>query len=233
MQYDEPTKPDFEKKPDFGGGDGFGDFGPSVLAGTYSIAVTVNGKTQTTTANVAYDPNQDIPAGDIKAFVGLALKARNQLSAFNEMLNRLVAMQGSLKGFQDTVGGYEDADKAKYKTAVDAAKALDKKLGELKDTVYNSDVQKDAPEDDIHYLAKLDGQLQSLFFGSAGSDPQPMLQSITDIDAEISPRLTDAVARFNALLQKDVPDYNKTAYGVGAPTLLVGDPVVIKPAPAL
>ncbi len=233
MQYDAPTKTDFEKKPDFGGGDGFGDFGPSVLGGTYSIAVTVNGKTETTTAAVAYDPNQDIPTDQIKAFTSLALKARNQLSAYNEMLNRLSAMQGSLKGFEDTVDGYEDADKAKYKAAVDAAKALGKKLKDLKDSVYNSDVQKDVPEDDIHYLAKLDGQLQSLFFGSAGSDPQPMLQSITDLDGELTPKLNDALGKFNALLKTDVPEYNKTAYGVGAPTLLVGDPVAVKPAPSL
>ena len=233
MQYDEPTKTDFEKKGNFGGGDGFGAFGPSVLAGTYTIAVTVDGKTQTTTANVAYDPSQDIPADQIKAFVGLALKARNELSAYNEMLNRLVAMQGSLKDFEGAADGYSDADKAKYKPALDAAKALGKKLKDLKDSVYNSDVQRDAPEDDIHYLAKLDGELQSLFFGSAGSDPQPMLQSITDMDAEISPKLDDALARFNALLKTDVSDYNKAAYGVGAPTVLVGAPVAIKPVPAL
>ncbi|HEV2110204.1 MAG TPA: hypothetical protein VGT99_02530 [Gammaproteobacteria bacterium] len=231
MQYDAPTKTDFEKKPDFGGG--FGDFGPSVIAGTYNIAVTVNGKTETTTAAVAYDPNQDIPADQIKAYTTLALKARNQLSAYNEMLNRLVAMQSSLKGFEDTVDGYEDADKAKYKAAVDAAKALDKKLKDLKDSVYNSDEQKDAPEDYLHFLAKLDIQLQALFFGSAGSDPQPMLQSITDLDAELTPKVNDALGRFNTLLQKDVPDYNKAAFGVGAPTLLVGDPVAVKPVPAL
>ena len=233
MQYDSPTKTDFEKKPDFGGGDGFGDFGPSVLGGTYTIAVTVNGKTETTTAAVAYDPNQNIPADQIKAFTGLALKARNQLSAYNEMLNRLSAMQGALSGFEDTVDGYEDADKTKYKAAVDAARALGKKLKDLKDSVYNSDVQKDVPEDDIHYLARLDGQLQSLFFGSAGSDPQPMLQSITDLDEELTPKLSDALGKFNALLKTDVPEYNKAAYAAGAPTLLVGDPVAVKPVPAL
>ena len=142
-------------------------------------------------------------------------------------------MQSSLSSFEGTVDSYEDADKAKYKTVVDQAKALDKKLGDLKDSVFNSDVQRDAPEDDIHYLAKLDGELQFLFFGTAGSDPQPMLQSLTDLDAETTPKLNDAVSKFNALLQKDVPDYNKTAYGVGAPTLLVGDPVTVKPLPAL
>lgn len=230
MQYDVPTKLDFIKT--FGEGD-FGDFGPSVLAGAYTVSVTVNGKTETVPAQVSYDPNQDIAPDQARLLTQMALKARNQLSAYDEMLNRITAMQGALSGFESTVDTYEDTDKTKYKTAVDQAKALGKKLGDLKDSVFNSDVQRDAPEDDIHYLAKLDGELQFLFFGTAGSDPQPMIQSLTDLDAELTPKLTDALGKFNAILQKDVPDYNKTAYGVGAPTLLVGDPVSIKPVPAL
>ncbi|HSN18879.1 MAG TPA: hypothetical protein VLV87_11810, partial [Gammaproteobacteria bacterium] len=112
----------------------------------------------------------------------------------------------------------------------DAGKALSKKLGDLKDSVYNTDVQHDVPEDDIHYLAKLDEELQYLGYG-VGGDPQPMLQSVTDLDNELTPKVNDVIARFNALLTKDVVDYNKTAFAAGAPTVLVGEPVVVKPAP--
>ncbi|HSC48536.1 MAG TPA: hypothetical protein VLG68_10670, partial [Gammaproteobacteria bacterium] len=233
MQYDAPTKLAFEKTPDLNGGDGFGNFGPSVLAGTYNIAVTVNGKTETTQAKVAYDPNQTVAPDEAKTLTVLGLKARNELSAYNEMMQRLHDMQDALGSFQGAVNGNADLDKAKYQAALDQAKALQKSLGDLKDSVYNTDEQKETIEDNIHYLAKLDIQLQFLFFGSAGSDPQPMIQSILDLDAELTPKVNDALARFNALLKKDVPDYNKAAYAAGAPTLMVGDPVVIKPVPAL
>ncbi|HEU5397748.1 MAG TPA: hypothetical protein VFV77_00590, partial [Gammaproteobacteria bacterium] len=230
MQYDAPTKLDFEKPP-IGGEDFFGGFGPSALAGTYKVSVTVDGKTESTPAEVSYDPNQDIAPDQARAITAMALKVRNELSAFNEMLNRVTAMQATLNGFE--AGVTTDADKAKYKAALDQAQALDKKLGDLKDSVFNSDVQHDVIEDDLHYLAKLDGELQFLFFGTAGADPQPMIQSITDLDTEVTPKLDDVIGRFNALLQKDVPDYNKTAYGVGAPTLMVGEPEAVRPAPAL
>jgi photosystem II stability/assembly factor-like uncharacterized protein len=230
MQYDPPTKLDFEKSFDFGGDGGGGPGAPQALPGTYTIAVTVNGKTQTTQAEVRYDPNQKIAPEDARVQTALGLKVRNELSAYAEMMNRITTMQGALGSFQDKVGAMEDADKAKYKAAVDLAKALAKKLGELKDSVYNSDEQKDAIEDSIHFLQKLDTQLQFLTFGVYG-DPQPMLQSVQDIDAELTPKLNDALAKFNALLQKDVADYNKAAFAVGAPTLMVGEPVVIKPAP--
>ena len=98
--------------------------------------------------------------------------------------------------------------------------------------MYNSDVQKDAPEDDIHYLAKLDGELQFLSFG--GGRRSAAGAAVGDGPGRRThPKLNDALAKFNALLQKDVPDYNKAAFAAGAPTVLVGDPVAIKPAPKL
>ena len=228
MQYDPATKLDFEKKFN-GGGDG-GGFGPLALPGDYHFAVTVDGKTQTTQAKVIFDPNQQFSLDEDKIQLAMALRIRGEQNAFAEMLNRLTAMKGGLDAFTGQVDGMEDADKAKYKAVADAAKALSKKLGDLKASVYNTDVQRDAPEDDIHYLAKLDGELLFLSFGVAG-DPQPVLQSVTDLDSELTPKLNDAVAKFNALLAKDVPDYNKTAFAAGAPTVLVGEPVVVKPAP--
>ena len=232
MLYDPATKLDFEKSFDFSGSDGFGGGNaPQALPGAYTIAVTVNGKTETTQADVSYDPNQKIAMEDARTQTALGLRLRNELSAYADMMNRLVAMQGALDGFQTTVNGMEDADKAKYKDIADQAKTLSKKLGDLKDSVYNSDVQKDALEDDIHYLQKLDTELQFMSFGVYG-DPQPMLQSILDVDTELTPKLNDAIAKFNALLQKDVVDYNKAAFAVGAPTVMVGDPVSVKPAPS-
>jgi len=233
MQYDAPTKLAFEKTPDLNGGDGFGNFGPPALAGTYTIAVTVNGKTQTTQAKVGYDPNQNVSPDEAKTLAAMALKDRNQLSAYNEMMQRMHDMQDALGAFQSSVNGNADIDKTKYQAALDQAKALQKSLGDLQDSVYNSDEQKETIEDSIHFLGKLDTQLQFIFFGTAGSDPQPMIQSILDLDAELTPKVDDALARFNALLKKEVPDYNKTAYAAGAPTLMVGDPVVVKPVPTL
>jgi len=231
MQYDAPTKLNFEKQFQ-GGGDGGGGFGPLVLPGAYNVAVTVDGKTQTAQAKVLFDPNQSFVLDDARTQLALGLKVRSELSAYAEVMNRLTAMKGTLDAFQGGVEGMEDADKAKYKAVADQAKALSKKLGDLKESAYNTEVQKDAPEDDIHYLSKLDNQLLFLFYGTSG-DPQPMLQSLTDLDQEFTPKLADVVAKFNALLQKDVTDYNKTAFAAGAPTVMVGDPVAVKPAPKL
>jgi len=83
-------------------------------------------------------------------------------------------------------------------------------------------------EDDIHWLSRLNGQLQSLGYVSylVGQAPtEPILTTAN----EISARLDKVLADFNSILATDVPAYNKTAFTAGAPTLLVGEPISIKP----
>ncbi|HSN17635.1 MAG TPA: hypothetical protein VLV87_05445, partial [Gammaproteobacteria bacterium] len=123
MQYEPPTKLDFEKH-FHGGGDEGGGFGPLVLPGTYRFAVTVDGKTQTTQAKVIFDPNQQFSLDEDKAQLAMALRIRGEENAFADMLNRLTAMKGSLDAFTGQVNGMEDADKTKYKAVADAGKAL-------------------------------------------------------------------------------------------------------------
>ncbi|MGH8398431.1 MAG: hypothetical protein ACRETA_09340, partial [Gammaproteobacteria bacterium] len=115
-----------------------------------------------------------------------------------------------------------------YAAVLTQAKALNKKLTDLKNSVYNPDLQHMVPEDNIHWLSRLNGQLQSLSFVGylVGQAPtEPMLTAAN----EISTKLNSVLTQFNGILATDVPAYNKTAYGAGAPTLLVGQPISIKP----
>ena len=227
MHYDASTKLDFEQLPAFLEAEGFGSAGPLVLSGTYKVAVTVNGKTKTSSVTVNSDPNQNISVEVMRADLKIGLEARNEASAFNEMLNRIVAMQKTLGDFENSVNANPD-QKAQYTTALAQAKALNKKLKDLKDSVYNPDLQHMASEDDLHWLSRLNGQLQSLGYiiYLVGQAPTgPMLTSAS----EINTKLLGVLAQFNGILATDVPTYNKAAYAAGAPTLLVGQPINVKP----
>jgi photosystem II stability/assembly factor-like uncharacterized protein len=226
MRYQGPTKLDFEHR--MGGDeDSGGNSGPLVLPGTYTIAVTVDGKTETEHAEVVSDPNQKLSVNEMRERTLHGLETRNQVSALHDMLNRVVAMQNSLAEFE---GKAASADKqAQYAETIRQAKALGKKLSVLKDSVYNSEVQHDAIEDDIHYLQSLDDSLQYMMYAYLG-DPQPFPPAVAETGAELSTKLAQALSQFNAILQTDVPAYNKAAYAAGAPTLMVGEPVSVKPA---
>jgi photosystem II stability/assembly factor-like uncharacterized protein len=227
MHYDPATQLDFEPLPAFAQEAGFSPTGPRVLPGTYRVAVTANGITAHTTVTVNSDPNQHISMDVMQANLKLSLEVRNETSAFNEMLNRIVGMQKTLNGFVNRVQS-KPGMQAQYDAALTQAKALAKKLTELKDSVYNPELQHTVPEDDIHWLSRLDGQLQSLGYVSylVGQAPsEPMLHAAGEVNA----KLHKVLKQYNDMLATDVPAYNKTAYAAGAPTLMVGEPISVKP----
>ncbi|MGH8283083.1 MAG: hypothetical protein ACRESE_04475, partial [Gammaproteobacteria bacterium] len=227
MSYDPATQLDFEPLPAYFASFGFSPSGPSVLPGTYHVAMTANGKTQNTTLTVNSDPNQNIPPDVMRADLKIGLKVRNETSAFDEMLNRIVAMQKTLGGFEHSASANPDQS-AQYSAVLIQAKALNKKLTDLKNSMYNPDLQHMVPEDNIHWLSRLNGDLQGLggIINLVGQAPTGPMQTVAD---EIETKLNTALTQFNAILATDVPAYNKAAYGAGAPTLMVGDPISIKP----
>lgn len=225
MRYDGPKQLDFEKMPAF-----MRDFtpsGPSVLPGSYDVAVTVGGKTQHTKITVQSDPNQHESMSVLQTDLKLALKVRNETSAFNEMLNRIVAMQKTLGDFEKTASG-EKSLQTQYAAALKQAKVLDKKLSGLKDSVYNPDLQHMAPEDSLHWLSRLNGKIGALDYIADLQNQEPTEPILKAVD-EVSSKLESVLAKFNGILSTDVPAYNKTAYQTGAPTLMVGKSVTVKP----
>ncbi|MGH9621895.1 MAG: WD40/YVTN/BNR-like repeat-containing protein, partial [Bryobacteraceae bacterium] len=137
--------------------------GPLVLPGTYKIAVTVDGKTQTTTAKVEPDPNLHIPESNFREVDEAALQERSEFRALNAMIERLTSLKQQLDHFRHTAE-FEPALQQKYTPLFSQAKDLEKKIDSLKATVYNPKIQHNVEEDDIHALTDFHGQLR----GEAG-----------------------------------------------------------------
>ena len=228
MRYDGPTPLDFQHLPPYAKAAGFGNFGPLALPGSYKVAVTAGGKTQTTTVTVNNDPNHLFPMETLRATLRMGIETRNNMSAFNEMLNRIVAMQDTLDTFEKGVSGNVQ-QKALYSTVLGQAQALNKKLTALKNSVYNPEEQHLVPEDSLHWLSRLDGDLQGLYFGAVGLYGQAPTGPMLETYQGIQPKLEETLNQFNGILATDVPAYNKAAYAAGAPTLLVGQPITVKP----
>lgn len=231
MRYDGPTEVDFEKQAEYGESGDRHDNGPFVLPGRYRIALTANGQTQTVEAEVRADPNQKPALDDQRAALTAALAAREEASALNAMLNRVAAMQASLKTFENSFDKDEEADaKARYAAVLKQAKALDDELGKLKDSVYEPKVQHDALEDDLHQLMDLHAAVSALAGGLASFGTQAPTPPIQTLQQDLDGKVAAVLSRFNALLTGDVARYNQAAYAVGAPTLMSGEPIAVKTA---
>ncbi len=234
MRYEGPTRLSFERQQELSE---FAEFfgrgrGPQVIAGKYHFVITVSGaKKAEGDVEVNPDPNIKIDQENFRASLRFALEGRNAVSALNEMLNRVDAMQKTLTAFQTTVRTSDDNDlKKKFQPLMSKAFPLARKLRTMKDSVYNSDLQSGA-EDDIHYLAAFNAKLSELSGGGAFAYGEPPSQLALENKEELTKELNEHLADFNKLIQTDVPAYNKDAFALGAPTLYGGEPITVKKLP--
>ena len=201
--------------------------GPDVVPGVYKVTVSAAGRTETREVSVGPDPRWPADPEALRARARAGIQGRNTASAINEMLNRLDGWETQLTGLPKVVGageGAETADTKKYDAALQAARDLNKKVKELKDRVYNRDVQRDTPSDSLHFHSDLQSRATRLstLAGAYGEAPREVAREELGAVRKESERYLE---RFNALLSADVPAYNKLAAEEGVPTLFVGDPI--------
>jgi DNA-binding protein YbaB len=204
--------------------------GPTVLPGTYKVAVTVNGKTETQNVQVESDPRFDFDKAALNAQLKLGLELRDEVSALNEALNRLNSLHKQITSLQEIINGEEGQEgqvNVAYKPVLEQAKALDKKLTAMENPLYNTEVQPYG-QDDIHYLQRFHDQMQGLMrsvMNAYGEAPSPVqLEEAASLRKELEKHLDE----FNAFLNTDVAAFNKTASQHGSSTLFAGTPVQIK-----
>ncbi|MGH8280043.1 MAG: WD40/YVTN/BNR-like repeat-containing protein [Gammaproteobacteria bacterium] len=220
MNYAGPTKIDFLK----GAGGGQGGGGPSVMPGTYTASFSVNGHDQTQQISVRLDPNIQVNVADYRAQLLLALGLRNQMSAANELLNRLTAWQQQLDALTNA-----PSEHPAPQAVLDDAKTLNGKIAKLKDQLWNPHIQHNVGEDFLKYLPRFHTVLQfnSAFLGGYAQRPAPY---VGEKYAELREELQGYLDQFNQLLSQDVPAYNRAAYAAGDATLATGKPIVyLKP----
>jgi photosystem II stability/assembly factor-like uncharacterized protein len=230
LQHQEPVKLDFVPPPSEIE-EAFGMHGgPPVVPGTYQVAVTVNGHTQTQGVQVEPDPRYPFDMQAARAQTGAALEVRAWVSALTEALNRSESLKSQLAAAQKLLTPEEQpghAIAAPYAPVVEQAKELEKKLTGWEEKVYNTEVQPGG-QDSVHYYSRLHDRARNLLFHlSAPYDqgPSPLLvEEMKEVRQELDQRLAD----FNGLLKTDVVAFNKLALEHGANTLFAGEPITVK-----
>src|SRR5215831_5464968 len=234
LRYDGPKRLNFLPPPE---GEEEREFafdpssGPNALPGTYKVAVTVNGKTETQTAEVQTDPRFKFDTEGMRAQLNLGLQLRDEVSALHEALNRLNGLHKQITGLQElltTEEGQEGgATNVAYKPVLDEARALDRKITSIQEPLYNNEVQP-ASQDDIHYLQRFQNRLQGVMretMRDSGEAPSPLVVAEA---ADIRKELETQLAQVNTFLNTEVAAFNKKAAEHGSSTLFAGGPIQIK-----
>jgi hypothetical protein len=206
--------------------------GPNALPGKYKVAVTVQGKTETQTVEVATDPRFKLDNNAMQAQLKLGLELRDEVSALHEALNRLNSLHKQITSLQEILTSEESqegsgATNAAYKPVVEEARALDKKIVAMQEPLYNSDIQPGS-QDDIHYLQRFQNRLQGVMRGVMGGYYDAPSQILVDEANEVRKELETQLAQVNNFLNTEVVNFNKNAVQHGASTLFAGGPIQIK-----
>lgn len=230
MRYDGATQLDFDKPqsddPDKDK-DGNNSHGPMVLPGTYQVTVSADGHSASESVLVQADPNQKPAPQAEQVNLQHGLQARAQLSALNDILNRVTSMRATLKQFEDKAG-----DDSRYASALAQAKKLDGELGSFRDSIYAPGVQHAVVEDELKQLTDLQGSMAAMAEGGFSSlEGQLPTPAMLEMEQQLGSEVSAKVDQFNALLAGDVTSYNHAAYAAGAPTLMTGTPESIAAAP--
>src|SRR5207247_9022703 len=105
------------------------------------------------------------------------------------MAKRVVRVETQRRDVQQPVRDHVKGDSRGTAAVTRAGRDLGRKLKELKDSLYNADVQRDAGQDDIHYLNRFQERLQGLGFGMAFAYAQPpsevVAQRLKDLRAQL------------------------------------------------
>jgi hypothetical protein len=180
--------------------------GPAVAPGTYTVKLTAAGQSQTKTFTVRPDPRLKTRPEDYAAQLALALQIRDKLSTVNQAVIEIRQAKKDL-------ARYENEEKVK-----DAAKALDKKLTEVEEALYQTKLK--AGEDALNFPIKLNNKLAALKSTVQESDTAPARQEQM-VYEELATQSNAELEKLKILLEGDLPAFNRRVRDANIPAVEV------------
>jgi hypothetical protein len=189
--------------------------GPLVLPGTYTLKLSVDGKTLTSKVEVRGDPRVTVPVAQMQAQEKFALAIRDDVSRLSNIVIQLRAVRGQLTSRNALLN-----DDTRMESITKASKELVDKLDGLEGKLHN-------PKAEVVYDilaqkggAKLYSKLIFLFELTRDSDGAPT-QGMREVHEELSRELNELDAEWKALVSGELARLNETAKGMDIPGVLV------------
>ena len=194
----------------------FGDFPPQrarVTPGRYTVRVKAGDKTAEAAFDVVASPAVTVPASDIQEQYAFLDKVQKDLETIHDTLRRIKDVEEQAKSYarRTAASGKGDALKAKADAIVKAFEPIEAEL-------YNPKLR--TSQDSLNFLPKLDFQLAGLAGMADTADVKPTSASHLRY-AELKAQLDGLLARVQAVMDKDVADFNKAVRDMGGPAVIV------------
>jgi hypothetical protein len=193
---------------------GIPPIGPMVMPGKYTVKLTVDGKTYSQPVEVKMDPRAKVSEADLQKQTDLSMNINNDIDQLHRAINQIKALHADIKGLKDRFG-----DDAKYKPAVDAMDALEKKIAPVEEQLYQTKLR--SSEGNLRYPNELNEEYDTFCFDIQNADLAPT-QGQLDVFNDLHGQLEKQLAAWKQIADADVPALNQTIQQTGVPLVNVG-----------
>jgi photosystem II stability/assembly factor-like uncharacterized protein len=187
--------------------------GPRAVPGTYQVKLTVDGKTQTQNFEVKKDPRVEASAEDLAKQFDLLIKIRDKVTETHEAI---LQIRDARKQIDDVVTRTKDAKGGKE--IADAAKALNAKMKEIEETLYQTKNQ--SGQDPLNYPIRLNNKLAALTGVAASADAAPTAQTVA-VYEELVAKINAQLQKLDAIMKSDLPAFNKVVRDQEIPAVML------------
>ena len=194
--------------------------GPNVLAGKYTVRLTLDGQSYAQPLEVLLPPGDTSSAADVQASFKLALQVRDSISAVSDMVNQIEIMRRQLEDTRKTLGAQSGKE-----SVLSAMNDIDKKM---QDVEYQLISRSDALSDDKYYVEQyklylnliwLNGEIGTGAGDVAGSGNHGPTKTAVGLVQDFERELKAVQEQYRSLMDMEVPAYNKSTEGSGVAPL--------------
>ncbi len=187
--------------------------GPRIVPENYQVKLTVDGATMTETFEVKPDPRLTTTAADYAKQLDLSLKIRDKLS---ETHNAIIQIRDVKRQVDDLVKRL--AGQSNAKPIADAGGALNKKLTEVEEALYQTKNQ--SSQDPLNFPIRLNNKLAALGGVVSRSETPPNEQSYA-VYEELAAQINAQLQKLSQIMKSDVPAFNQLVRDQNIPAIVV------------
>ncbi|MCP5053579.1 MAG: sialidase [bacterium] len=175
--------------------------GPLVAPGTYTVKLSIGKKEFLQKIIVKKDPHSAGTVENIRAQLKVSLGIREHINRVSELINKIEIIRKQIHDLVELIKTDKDAE-----VIIKSADALDKKFIAVEDFFFAMGLT--GQGDGLRWPDKFYVRLRSLAFSIEASDFPPTTQQL-EVYKKFTKQLSDYGNRFNTLVEKDLPSFNK------------------------
>jgi len=186
--------------------------GPTALAGTYQVRLTVGGRTLTQPLTLKKHPFRNVSDADLKEQFDLAIQIRDKVSEANNAVIQIRKIKDEVK---------ERTEKSSDPQLKAAGDRLTKNLSAIEEAIYQ--VRNQSGQDPLNFPIKINNRLASLLGVVTRGDGKP-IANVDPIFQDLSAELKAQTDQLDQTLASDLTAFNAEAKRAGVEAIVAQRP---------